>query len=100
MVLLRGAALELTRLEFDLLVFLCRNPNQVHDRATLMTQVWKLPGQPTSRTIDVHVRRLRRKLDGLNLLTTVRGVGYRAEGVDRVRIEDNVRTPLPLVRAG
>lgn len=85
-----GVELELTRLEFDLLLFLCRNPGRVHHRDALMTAVWKLDAPYRSRTIDVHVRRLRRKLGpGLDLITTVRGVGYRVDDTTRVRIEDD-----------
>lgn len=84
-----GVELELTRLEFDLLLFLCRNPGRVHHRDALMTTVWKLDAPYRSRTIDVHVRRLRRKLGPLDLITTVRGVGYRVDDTTRVRIEDD-----------
>lgn len=88
-VLHAGVELELTRLEFDLLLFLCRNPGRVHHRDALMTTVWKLDAPYRSRTIDVHVRRLRRKLGPLDLITTVRGVGYRVDDTTRVRIEDD-----------
>ena len=78
---LRDEPLDLTRLEFDLLLHLCARPGKVHRRAGLMTQVWGTGEPPGSRTIDVHIRRLRVKLgaDG-RLIATVRGVGYRFDG--------------------
>ncbi|WET78583.1 winged helix-turn-helix domain-containing protein [Amycolatopsis sp. QT-25] len=87
-VLLRGEVLELTRLEFDLLLFLSRNPDRVFDRLTLMTKVWGLSGG-NGRTVDVHVRKIRGKLEPvLTPITTVRGVGYRFDGASQVLIAD------------
>ena len=89
-VLRDGQEVPLTRLEYDLLLFLCRNPGRVHDRDALMAAVWKLSAPYRSRTIDVHVRRLRRKLgDDLELIDTVRGVGYRVPDAGLVRIEEH-----------
>ncbi len=48
--------LDLTRLEFDLLLFLCQHPHQVHPRKALMTRVWGEVKHDDSRTVDVHVR--------------------------------------------
>lgn len=88
-VLRDGQNVPLTRLEYDLLLFLCRNPGQVHRRDALMATVWKLSAPYRTRTIDVHIRRLRRKLgDDLPLINTVRGVGYRVDDVDLVRIDE------------
>jgi DNA-binding response OmpR family regulator len=89
-VLLLGAVVPFTRLEFDLLHFLCAHPDRVLDRDTLMAEVWGLHGVIGDRlTVDVHVRRLRMKLGSESpLITTVRGVGYRFEGSDRVRVEN------------
>jgi DNA-binding response OmpR family regulator len=78
-VLLRGAPVALTRLEFELLAFLARYPGMVHTRTELLQYVWETPdtGIP-GRTVDVHVRRLRSKLGEFEeLVGTVRGVGYR-----------------------
>ncbi|WP_410648508.1 winged helix-turn-helix domain-containing protein [Amycolatopsis sp. cmx-4-54] len=87
-VLLRGEVLEFTRLEFDLLLFLSRNPDRVFDRLTLMAQVWGLSGG-NGRTVDVHVRKIRGKLEPvLTPITTVRGVGYRFDGAGQVLIAD------------
>lgn len=54
-----GEPVRLTRLEFDLLEFLCTRPGAVHDRKTLMREVWGEPYGHGSRTIDVHIRKLR-----------------------------------------
>jgi two-component system phosphate regulon response regulator PhoB len=74
-VLLHDDPVELTRLEFDLLLYLCRHPGRVHRRSTLLAEVWGIAEHLGSRTVDVHVRRLRGKL-GFDPITTVRGVGY------------------------
>ncbi|RSN23475.1 winged helix family transcriptional regulator [Amycolatopsis sp. WAC 04169] len=87
-VLLRGEVLEFTRLEFDLLLFLSRNPDRVFDRITLMERVWGLSGGNV-RTVDVHVRKIRGKLEPvLTPIATVRGVGYRFDGAGQVLIAD------------
>ncbi|UUV29230.1 winged helix-turn-helix domain-containing protein [Amycolatopsis roodepoortensis] len=87
-VLMHGEVLEFTRLEFDLLLFLGRNPDRVFDRVTLMEQVWGLTGG-NGRTVDVHVRKIRGKLEPvLTPITTVRGVGYRFDGAGQVLIAD------------
>jgi two-component system, OmpR family, response regulator len=83
-VLLDGATLPLTRLEFDLLLFLADNPRRVFTRAQLLTGVWGYE-HTGERTVDVHVRRLRVKLGGgLPLITTVYGVGYRLSDDARI----------------
>jgi Transcriptional regulatory protein, C terminal len=71
-----GQSLELSRLEFDLLLFLARHPRQVFSRTQLLSQVWGHT-HTTNRTVDVHVSRLRTKLDDPDLVTTVYGLGYR-----------------------
>jgi DNA-binding response OmpR family regulator len=71
-----GSPLELSRLEFDLLLFLARHPRQVFSRTQLLSQVWGHT-HTTNRTVDVHVSRLRTKLDDPDLVTTVYGLGYR-----------------------
>ncbi|GAA1276123.1 hypothetical protein GCM10009634_19170 [Saccharothrix xinjiangensis] len=87
-VLHRGRPVELTRLEFDLLHHLCTHPRQVHRRASLMNSVWGGTSTVDTRTVDVHVRRLRRKLgDAASFITTVRGVGYRVDGTSDVVVE-------------
>ncbi|MDA3630969.1 winged helix-turn-helix domain-containing protein [Saccharopolyspora sp. WRP15-2] len=82
-----GTFVELTRLEFDLLLFLCENPGRVHQRTSLLNAVWQFNSTPSTRTVDVHVRRIRGKIGGdLHLITTVRGVGYRMDRPDAVQI--------------
>ncbi|GIE77738.1 hypothetical protein Aph02nite_36880 [Actinoplanes philippinensis] len=71
-----GRLLELSRLEYDLLIFLARHPRQVFSRSQLLTHVWG-HRHTTNRTVDVHVSRLRSKLDDPELITTVYGLGYR-----------------------
>lgn len=87
-VLYRGEPVELTRLEFDLLHHLCTHPRQVHRRSALMSSVWGGTSTVDTRTVDVHVRRIRRKLgDGASFITTVRGVGYRVDSTADVVVE-------------
>ncbi|KAA5834541.1 winged helix-turn-helix domain-containing protein [Saccharopolyspora hirsuta] len=75
-----GTPVELTRLEFDLLLYLCENPARVHRRSALLNAVWEFNSTPSTRTVDVHIRRIRSKLGAdLDLITTVRGVGYRMD---------------------
>jgi hypothetical protein len=72
-----GRPLELSRLEFDLLLFLAEHPKQVFGRSQLLAQVWGHT-HTGARTIDVHVSRLRTKLGPRSdVITTVYGVGYR-----------------------
>lgn len=72
-----GRAVELTRREFDLLVFFCRNQGRAVRREELLTQVWQTTRVDMQRTIDIHVRRLRAKLGSAFALDTVYRVGYR-----------------------
>jgi hypothetical protein len=73
--------IHLTYQEFELLAFLSANPAQVFSRDELLSRVWERCGQAATRTVDVHVSRLRRKLGpvyGQYLVTEYR-VGYRFE---------------------
>src|SRR5699024_4338091 len=76
----RGRPLDLTFKEFELLRYLCRHPGRVFSRAQLLQQVWGYDYFGGTRTVDVHVRRLRAKLgpDHESLIGTVRNVGYKA----------------------
>ncbi|HEX3782613.1 MAG TPA: winged helix-turn-helix domain-containing protein [Pseudonocardiaceae bacterium] len=86
---LRGVELELTRLEFELLLYLARSPNRVCTRRELLTEVWQTSGTSRTRTMDVHIRRLRDKVGaGTPLITTVRGVGYRIDRAASLVVED------------
>jgi len=76
----RGAAVVLGPTEFRLLHFLITHPERVHSRAQLLDQVWGDHVFVEERTVDVHIRRLRKALEpsGLDaLVQTVRGSGYR-----------------------
>ena len=87
-VLHRGVPVALTRLEFDLLHHLCANPRRVHRRTALMQSVWGTTSTVDTRTVDVHVRRIRHKLgDAAYVITTVRGVGYRVDHAGEVVVE-------------
>jgi DNA-binding response OmpR family regulator len=76
-----GIAIDLTAREFDLLAYLLRHQGQVVSREMLARDVWKEPsrGTPLDNVIDVHVTRLRRKVDAeaaQKLIHTLRGVGF------------------------
>jgi DNA-binding response OmpR family regulator len=87
-VLRRGLPISLTRLEFDLLLYLTERPRRVLPRSTLMADVWGIDEPLNSRTVDVHIRRLRDKLGSDRpRITTVRGVGYRFDGAQDVIVE-------------
>jgi DNA-binding response OmpR family regulator len=77
-----GVPLALTKTEFKLLCTLARRPNQIFTREVLLEQVWGYDYLGDSRLVDVHVRRLRAKIesDPANpvLIQTVRGMGYKA----------------------
>jgi len=76
---LRARALDLTFKEFELLKFLAQHPGRVFTRAHLLQEVWGYDYFGGTRTVDVHVRRLRAKLGAEHeaLIGTVRNVGYR-----------------------
>ena len=67
----------LTVKEFDLLVLLLENRGNVLTREQLLDSIWKIDADIESRTVDVHIRTLRQKLNDENLIETVRGVGYK-----------------------
>ena len=76
---LNGAALNLTFKEFELLKFVAQHPGRVFSRAQLLSEVWGYDSYyGGTRTVDVHVRRLRSKLGSEHeqMITTVRNVGY------------------------
>lgn len=73
-----GEEIVLTATEFKLLCALAERPGRVLSRGALLTDVWELPSDLNTRTVDTHVKRLREKLGaGAVYLETVRGVGYR-----------------------
>jgi DNA-binding response OmpR family regulator len=75
-----GRSLDLTFKEFELLRFLATHPGRVFTRPSLLREVWGYDFYGGTRTVDVHVRRLRAKLgpEHEHLVETVRSVGYRA----------------------
>lgn len=79
-----GVPLELTPKEFDLLAFLARNKGLVFSRDQLLEKVWGYDFAGDTRTVDVHIRWLRQKIeadpDNPKHLVTVRGIGYKLEG--------------------
>ncbi|MCU1425613.1 MAG: transcriptional regulator [Microbacteriaceae bacterium] len=88
-----GRPLDLTFKEFELLRFLAAHPSRVFTREQLLSEVWGYDYFGGTRTVDVHVRRLRAKLGDLeSLIGTVRNVGYRFNVYD----DDNERFPAPV----
>lgn len=79
-----GEILPLSRKEFDLLVLLWSHPGRVWDRQTLLDRVWGADAFVDDRTVDVHIRWLREKIEPVpgqpHYLLTVRGVGYKFRG--------------------
>ncbi|MBI5480706.1 MAG: response regulator [Deltaproteobacteria bacterium] len=76
-----GDEVELTALEFRLLLTLYERRDRVQSRATLLDVVWGIEADITTRTVDTHVKRLREKLRAAGAyVETVRGVGYRFAG--------------------
>ena len=74
-----GQVLQLTPQEFVLLEYLCRNAGRVVTRSMILDKVWGMRIQPDTNVVDVHIYRLRGKVDGKEqqpLIRTLRGVGY------------------------
>ena len=71
--------IDLTYTEFELLKFLCANPGTVFTRAVLLNKVWGYEYYGGTRTVDVHIRRLRSKIEGKSsvFIETVRNIGYK-----------------------
>ena len=90
-VTVRGKAIELSALEFKLLHFLASHPRRIFTREQLLDEVWGRDRFVTPRTVDVHVRRLREKIEVQSekpqLIQTVRGSGYRFSA--EAREDDN-----------
>ena len=83
-VLRAGKQIQLTRLEFDLLVALAKEPGRVFTRDALLSEVWGYRHSTDTRLVNVHVQRLRSKIEhdpeNPEIVMTVRGVGYKAGG--------------------
>jgi DNA-binding response OmpR family regulator len=79
---INGSIIEVPPKELELLYFLASNPNRVFTREQLLEEVWGFDYFGDSRTVDVHIKRLREKLEGVEAnwqLKTVWGVGYKFE---------------------
>lgn len=88
---LRGRPLDLTFREFELLKYLAHHPGRVYTREQLLQAVWGYDYFGGTRTVDVHIRRLRAKLgaEHESLIATVRGVGYKLDPHGPSRGEDS-----------
>jgi len=80
---LDGALVDLSLREFELLKFFVRHPGRVYDRLQLLDLVWGRDTHVEPRTVDVHIRRLRKRVErddtAPELIVTVRGVGYKCD---------------------
>jgi len=80
---LDGQRVDLSLREFELLKFFVRHPNRVYDRLQVLDLVWGRDTHVEPRTVDVHVRRLRKRIErddtAPELIVTVRGVGYKCD---------------------
>ncbi|MEI7641652.1 MAG: DNA-binding response regulator [Actinobacteria bacterium] len=83
-----GKEIPLTRLEFDLLVALAKEPGRVFTREALLSEVWGYRHSTDTRLVNVHIQRLRAKVEhdpeNPTIITTIRGIGYKA-GVSGTR---------------
>jgi len=75
-----GTPVELTAKEFDLLSYFAEHPGLVLSRERLLDRVWGMAFPGGTRTVDVHVAQLRKKLGRRSLIRTIRGSGYKAVG--------------------
>lgn len=76
----QGTKIRLRKKEFQLLEFLAHNKNQVVSRTSIMEYVWNYDVQAITNTLDVHMSKLRRKIDGnfsTKMIETVYGAGYK-----------------------
>jgi two-component system alkaline phosphatase synthesis response regulator PhoP len=80
---LDGSEVIFPRKEFELLYFLANNPGKVFSRDALLKMVWGVDVYVVDRTVDVHIRKIREKLDKYSdLIETIKGVGYRFKSVE------------------
>ena len=87
--------LVLTRKECDLLVLLVRNAGAIVSREELLMRIWGYRKEVRTRTLDVHIRRLRKHLSpyGVQYIETIFGVGYRFQPIRPI---ERFRLPLPI----
>lgn len=82
-VTLKGKLVELTKIEFNLLKCLASNPGRVFTRDQLLDRAWGEGTVIVDRAVDVHIRRLRKKLKTASkLIVTIRGIGYKFKELD------------------
>jgi two-component system response regulator PrrA len=81
-----GIEISLTKIEFELLVYLTENQKKVLSRERILSRVWQTKSDPQTNIVDVYISRLRRKLDGDPEITiqTLRGNGYRLGLIDQI----------------
>ena len=96
---LHGRPIDLAYKEFELLKYLVQHPGRVFTRAQLLQEVWGYDYYGGTRTVDVHIRRLRAKLGGEyeNLIGTVRNVGYRFDPPEDENAGHDVPNAVPPV---
>jgi two-component system, OmpR family, alkaline phosphatase synthesis response regulator PhoP len=95
---LDSQALDLTRKEYDLLAVLVQNAGEIVHRETLLERVWGYSSEIRTRTLDVHIRRLRKKLGAYSeqYIETIFSVGYRFQPY---RAPRRVPAPAPAMAA-
>jgi two-component system alkaline phosphatase synthesis response regulator PhoP len=78
-----GRVLVLPRKEFEILAYLAANPGKVFHRDKILSDIWGTDVFVVERTVDVHIRKIREKLDKhANLIETIKGVGYRFKSIE------------------
>ncbi len=89
---LDGNPMQMTRKEYELLALLVENAGEIVPRETLLLRIWGYTPQIRTRTLDVHIRRLRRKLGPYaeQYIETIFGVGYRFQPYRATRIPTRV----------
>jgi two-component system phosphate regulon response regulator PhoB len=95
------ARMALTRKEYDLLALLVKHAGEIIPREALLMQVWGYGGEIRTRTLDVHVRRLRKKLGGYadQYIETIFGIGYRFQPFHAPRYVHAASKPVIAVGA-
>ncbi len=82
-VLLKGKEIFFPKKEFEILYYLASNPGKVFDREKILSDIWGDDIYVVARTIDVHVRKIREKLDKYaDMIETIKGIGYRFKNID------------------
>ncbi|MQG38045.1 MAG: response regulator transcription factor [SAR202 cluster bacterium] len=102
-VTLKGLKVDLTYKEYELLKYLASNPGRVFTRESLLRSVWEYDYFGGTRTVDVHIRRLRSKINDVanHFIETQWNVGYRFRSMDKSsqRSEENSSMTIPTLNA-